>query len=46
MPVIDSLIAATGQVYNCTVVTRNTDDMKASGVNLLNPWTFPLPENN
>ena len=38
MPAIDSLIAATGIVNNLTVVTRNTEDMKRSGVNLLNPW--------
>jgi len=38
MPVIDSLIAATGLVHNLTVVTRNIDDMKQSGVTLLNPW--------
>jgi predicted nucleic acid-binding protein len=44
MPIIDSLIAATGKVYHCTVVTRNTADMAASGVELVNPWLFPLPE--
>ena len=38
MPVIDSLIASIGVVYNLTVVTRNTRDMEASGVGLFNPW--------
>lgn len=38
MPVVDSLIAATGITYNLQVVTRNTDDMEASGVKLFNPW--------
>jgi predicted nucleic acid-binding protein len=38
MPAIDSLIAATGITYHLTVVTRNTSDMKESGVALLNPW--------
>jgi len=38
MPAIDSLIAATGVTYHLTVVTRNTTDMKESGVALLNPW--------
>jgi toxin FitB len=38
MPVIDSLIAATGLVYGLTVVTRNTTDMQQSGVGLFNPW--------
>ena len=38
MPVIDSLIASIGIVYDMTVVTRNTGDMKNSGVRLFNPW--------
>jgi len=38
MPAIDSLIAATGITHHLTVVTRNTSDMKESGIALLNPW--------
>lgn len=38
MPAIDSLIAATALTHHLTVVTRNTADMEASGVALLNPW--------
>ncbi|MCK5340212.1 MAG: type II toxin-antitoxin system VapC family toxin [Desulfobulbaceae bacterium] len=38
MPAIDSLIAATGITHHLAVVTRNTSDMKESGVALLNPW--------
>lgn len=38
MPAIDSLIAATGIAHHLTVVSRNTSDMKESGVTLLNPW--------
>ncbi len=38
MPVIDSLIASIGLLYDMTVVTRNTADMKNSGVRLFNPW--------
>jgi toxin FitB len=38
MPAVDSLIAATGISNHLTVVTRNTADMKESGVPLLNPW--------
>jgi predicted nucleic acid-binding protein len=38
MPAIDSLIAATGIAHHLTIVTRNTSDMKESGVALLNPW--------
>ena len=38
MPVIDSLIASIGIVYDMTVVTRDTGGMKKSGVRLFNPW--------
>jgi predicted nucleic acid-binding protein len=38
MPVVGSLIAATGIVYDLQVVTRNIEDMKNSGVKLKNPW--------
>jgi len=38
MPVIDSLIASIGIVYDMTVVTRDTGGMEKSGVSLLNPW--------
>lgn len=38
MPAIDSLIASTALTYDLVVVTRNTKDLKASGVKLLDPW--------
>ncbi len=38
MPTIDGLIAASALVNHCTVITRNTSDMEASLVELLNPW--------
>jgi predicted nucleic acid-binding protein len=38
IPVIDGLIAASALQKQLTVVTRNTQDMEASGVALLNPW--------
>lgn len=38
MPVIDSLIAATALTHELTLVTRNTKDMDAGEVSLLNPW--------
>lgn len=38
IPVIDSLIAATGLVRNMVVVTRNTADIAVSGVITYNPW--------
>ena len=38
MPAIDGLIAVSGIVHNCIVVTRNVSDMKQSSAELLNPW--------
>ncbi|TYT76064.1 type II toxin-antitoxin system VapC family toxin [Desulfobotulus mexicanus] len=38
LPVMDSLIAATGISHDLVVVTRNIKDMENSGVELLNPW--------
>lgn len=38
MPAIDGLIAVSGLVHNCIVVTRNVSDMEQSTVALLNPW--------
>jgi predicted nucleic acid-binding protein len=38
LPAIDAFIAATALVHDFAVVTRNTKDMKASGVELINPW--------
>lgn len=40
LPAIDSLIAATAQVHDLLVVTRNTHDMKGSGVEVINPWFY------
>ncbi|WMP19048.1 type II toxin-antitoxin system VapC family toxin [Thiothrix lacustris] len=34
----DALIAATALVHGMTVVTRNVDDFKPTGVAILNPW--------
>lgn len=39
-PARDGLIAATALVHGMTVVTRNLADFEASGVRLLNPWTW------
>ncbi len=38
LPAIDGLIAVTGLVNNCIVVTRNISDMQQSSVELFNPW--------
>ena len=37
----DALIAATALVRDLTVATRNTDDFKAFGVSLINPFLTP-----
>ena len=37
-PVIDSLLAATAITHGMTIVTRNVDDLKATGVTIRNPW--------
>lgn len=37
--VMDGLIAATAEVYEMTVVTRDASDFQPAGVALLNPWT-------
>lgn len=38
LPVIDSLIAATGIINELTLVTRNEDDFHNLGTSLYNPW--------
>lgn len=38
LPVMDSLIAATAEVHNLSVVTRNAKDMERCGANVCNPW--------
>jgi predicted nucleic acid-binding protein len=38
LPVIDTLIAATAIASGLTLVTRNTRDVEATGVPLVDPW--------
>ena len=38
LPAIDSLIAASVLEGNYTLVTRNEDDFRSTGVALINPW--------
>jgi predicted nucleic acid-binding protein len=38
MPVLDGMLAATALVHGLTLVTRNTDDVKPSGVPTFDPW--------
>jgi predicted nucleic acid-binding protein len=39
-PIRDGLIAATALVHGMTVVTRNVDDFRLTGVEVLNPWEW------
>jgi predicted nucleic acid-binding protein len=39
VPVIDGLMAATALVHDWTLVTRNVDDVRSTGVRLLNPFS-------
>lgn len=38
LPVLDGLIAATAMEHDLTLVTRNTRDVEASGVSVVDPW--------
>lgn len=38
MPAIDSLIAASALSYAVALVTRNVDDFKGAGIEIVNPW--------
>jgi predicted nucleic acid-binding protein len=38
VPVVDALLAATAQVHNLVLVTRNTVDVSGLGVRTLNPF--------
>ena len=38
LPVIDTLIAATALAHGLTLVTRNTRDVEATGVAVVDPW--------
>lgn len=40
LPAIDSLVAATALVHDLSVVTRNTQDLEGSGVEVINPWVY------
>ncbi len=42
MSAIDSLIAALALYGHFTLVTRNEDDFKNTGVPILNPWSYNL----
>jgi len=39
LPTVDAQLAATALHHGLTFVTRNTDDVRVTGVPLFNPWT-------
>lgn len=41
VPVVDGLLLATAQAQGLTFVTRNTKDVEARGVAVLNPYSTP-----
>jgi tRNA(fMet)-specific endonuclease VapC len=43
MSAMDSLIAAIALENACTLVTRNDADFKTTGLNVINPWSEPVP---
>jgi hypothetical protein len=43
VPVIDALLAATAQVHDLVLVTRNTADVNGLGVRTLNPFDEAQP---
>jgi predicted nucleic acid-binding protein len=38
LPVIDGLLAATAKTQGLTLVSRNTTDLSASGITVLDPF--------
>ena len=43
LPTPDGYIAAIAATHECAVATRDTAPFKAAGVEVVNPWQFPLP---
>ena len=43
LPAVDCLIAATAQVHDLTVVTRNERDIQRCGARVINPWHAASP---
>jgi toxin FitB len=39
LPVVDGLMAATALIHDWTLVTRNVNDVKSTGVRVLNPFS-------
>jgi len=43
VPVVDALLAATAQVHDLVLVTRNTADVSGLGIRILNPFEQAVP---
>lgn len=43
VPVLDALLAATALTYDLTVVSRDEDGFRNTGVHFLNPFSMPKP---
>ena len=43
VPVIDALLAATAEVHDLVLVTRNTADVSGLGIRILNPFEQAVP---
>lgn len=46
VPTLDALLAATALVYDLTVVSRDEDGFRNTGVGVINPFTKPKPAGN
>jgi predicted nucleic acid-binding protein len=42
LPFTDGLIGATAKQHGLTLVTRNIKDFEGMGIELLNPWDYPI----
>ncbi len=40
LPAVDSLLAATAKVHDLVLATRNVNDLRGIGVNMVNPFEF------
>jgi len=46
VPILDAFLAATAQVHDLTIVSRNQDGFRNTGVRVINPFSNPKPTGN
>ncbi len=46
VPTLDALLAATALVHDLTVVSRDEDGFRRTGVRMINPFSKPKPTGN